>query len=198
MILFYDTETTGITNFRLPVDHPSQPHIVQLGALLCLDDAECTVVKQYSAIVKPDGWYVQTDAQNVHGISTDYAFKFGEPIRGVMTHFAALFVGVERLIGHNIEFDIRMALREVYCLDDFDASFISAPLPFCTMRSMTPICRLQHPRNPRGFKWPKLIEAYRFMFDRDFDNAHTALGDVYACRDIFVEGRRRGWWLADR
>lgn len=34
MILVFDTETTGLPAFNLPAEDPSQPHIVQLVAIL--------------------------------------------------------------------------------------------------------------------------------------------------------------------
>lgn len=201
MILFFDTETSGLTNFRLPVDHPDQPHIVQLAAVLCDDDPLCTVQSTFCAFIKPDGWYVQDDAFNVHGISTDYCVRFGEELRSVLWTFATLVDTAcasptpARLVGHNVEFDVRMVLREAYGLADFDPTFISRPQPFCTMRAMTPICRLPHPRfRAQQFKWPKLEEAYRFLFNTYFEGAHGALQDALACRDVFVEGRRRAWW----
>lgn len=38
MILFFDTETTGFPHKSKPVDHPDQPHVVQLAAELTEDD----------------------------------------------------------------------------------------------------------------------------------------------------------------
>mgnify|MGYP000116575521 FL=1 len=37
-VVFFDTETSGLPLFKLPSEHPDQPHIVQLGA--CLVDID--------------------------------------------------------------------------------------------------------------------------------------------------------------
>lgn len=51
MILFFDTETTGFFQDKLPVDHPDQPYIVQLAAQLCEDLGE--PIAEFSLIVDP-------------------------------------------------------------------------------------------------------------------------------------------------
>jgi DNA polymerase-3 subunit epsilon len=201
MLLFVDTETSGLIDFAQPTDHPSQPHIVQLAALLCDDDEDCTVRETYQSIIRPDGWEIQTAAEAVHGISADYACRFGEALSSVLGKFYGLVavadaLGSGRLIAHNTPFDLRMILRDTGTLNDsFDGRYVSNLRPFCTMRAMTPRCRL--PSRRRGeFKWPKLEEAYEHVFGTKppAAAAHTALGDVTACRELFAEGRRREWW----
>jgi len=46
MILFWDTETTGFFDDRLPVDHEAQPYIVQLAAELCEDDGRAAGINK--------------------------------------------------------------------------------------------------------------------------------------------------------
>ena len=41
-ILFYDTETTGLPLWSQPSEHPDQPRVVQLAALLCDEEPEKT------------------------------------------------------------------------------------------------------------------------------------------------------------
>lgn len=61
----------------------------------------------------------------------------------------------------------------------------------CTMQSSVNLCQIPYPSGRKGFKWPKLTELHRFLFERDFENAHTALGDVEATVDCFVELHKR-------
>lgn len=222
MILFLDTETTDKIDYRLPVDHPSQPHIVQLAAYLANDDETCDHVASVNAVIKPRGWTISPGAQAVHRLALDYCYAFGEEIEDVLTRVVDLCkqancavsvndpIGdatsqivstttISSLVCHNFDFDYRMLLRDIATSKlssprDTIAA-LSALRPFCTMRSMTNICKL--PGRSRGqYKWPKLSEAYEFMFNTlpSPEAAHTAMGDVLTCRSIFVEGRKRAYW----
>jgi hypothetical protein len=42
MILFFDTETSGLWRRDLPEDHQDQPHLVSLAAQLCDDEKSNT------------------------------------------------------------------------------------------------------------------------------------------------------------
>lgn len=61
MHLIFDTETTGKAQFKLSPAHPTQPHIVQIGAQL-LDD-EFKVRGEINLIIRPDGWTVPKEAK---------------------------------------------------------------------------------------------------------------------------------------
>ena len=53
---------------------------------------------------------------------------------------------------------------------------------YCTMNEMTDVCKL--PGKFAGkYKWPKLQEAYRHAFGKDFDGAHDALADASPARN---------------
>lgn len=54
---------------------------------------------------------------------------------------------------------------------------------FCTMKAMTPVCKLHG--NYGDFKWPKLQEAHKHAFGVEFDGAHDALADVRACARVY-------------
>ena len=54
-VIFYDTETTGLPNWSAPSDDESQPHLVQLGAIVRDTDTE-KVIHKLDVIIKPDGW----------------------------------------------------------------------------------------------------------------------------------------------
>ncbi len=44
---------------------------------------------------------------------------------------------------------------------------------------------MQIPGEYGAYKWPQLQEAYKHFFNKEFDNAHDALADVTACKDVY-------------
>jgi DNA polymerase-3 subunit epsilon len=197
-LLFIDCETTGLPNYSLPVDHPSQPRIVQLAAVLHDDDDDGVgFVASLNAIIRPDGWTVPAAATAVHRITTERAYAIGEPLHDVLLSLLSLIERADpgRLIAHNFNFDHRMLLREASA-DNMPelTSTVSLLSPFCTMLSLTD--RMKLPGRYGKHKWPSLAEAYQYVFAQPSDEPgrHSAMGDVLSCRDIFFEGRRREWW----
>lgn len=176
-LLFYDTETTGKFDFNSPATADHQPRIVQLAALLT--DAEGKTMASFQTLVSPDGWEIETEAAAVHGISAELCVGYGSDIRGVLNTFGRMLLRAETIIGHNEDFDHCMMLREFALLK------LTFPQrqTFCTMHASTPHCKL--PGRYGDYKWPKLTEAYKHFFGKDFDGAHDAMADVLACRDIY-------------
>lgn len=179
MLLFIDTETTGFLRKGVPLVHPSQPHIVQLAALLT--DAKGDVKGSINTIIRPDGWTVPEEAANVHGITTDEATQFGVPIDRAILLLIGMAWKAKTVVAHNIDFDVRI----VNC----ETGRLSLPDPLLTME---PYCTMLHSMEKVGipgkygdFKWPKLIEAYRHFFEEEDFDAHDAMADVLACKRIY-------------
>ena len=79
LIYTFDTETTGLPQFKLPSDDPSQPHLVDVAALLYDEDA--TLIDSFEAIIRPDGWVIPDEVAAIHGITTEMAMDLGIPPR---------------------------------------------------------------------------------------------------------------------
>ncbi|MGT2505722.1 hypothetical protein [Cupriavidus basilensis] len=56
-ILFYDTETSGLPQWSLPSEDPSQPHITQIAAELHDEDTGTTLAFM-DLLIRPDGWTI--------------------------------------------------------------------------------------------------------------------------------------------
>lgn len=187
MKLFFDTETTGKALMKAPVNHPNQPRIVQLAAVLFDDQGEER--GGLSAIIKPDGWTIPEEAAAIHGITTEIATQCGIPLLSALAVFSNFLHVSDTLVAHNIDFDALVIAAELSrqtgngpakCADK-----LAITARFCTMKSTTQLCQL--PGNYGDFKWPKLTEAHKHLFGTDVEGAHDAMADVRACARIYFE-----------
>ena len=149
LALFYDTETTGLPDFKAPSEADHQPHIVQLAALLVDLDTRQTI-QSMDVIVRPDGWTIPDEVAAVHGITTEYAADVGIPERLAVEMFMDLWNNRNR-VAHNEQFDariLRIALMRHQGNIFHSPSGKSVPDIWkegraeCTARMATPICAL--------------------------------------------------------
>lgn len=176
----FDTETTGIYNYKLPANHPDQPDVVQLCAMLC--DKE----KVYSAI----NLFIHEDteigegAYNVHRIDRKMTERVGISRLRACQLLDSFARKADILVGHNISFDVNMMLAANYRSGGQGLSLKKTQ--FCTMKSSTDICKLPNPKRPGAFKWPSLKEAYEILVDpRGFEGAHDAMADARATYELY-------------
>lgn len=179
MRLFFDTETTGL---------PPSSHIVQLAALLTDDDG--TTRGSCNFIIKPDGYEIPEFVAKIHGITTEIANRCGVPIKTAMSAFNnfAAQCQMGKIIAHNAQFDIRM-IRTTYAREGVPSRLEGIEV-FCTMEAMKDKVKMPPTAKMRAagfneFKAPKLEEAYQFAFQKPLENAHDALFDVLACKDLY-------------
>ena len=187
--LFFDTETTGLPDFKAPSESAHQPHIVQLAALLVDMDTRETI-QSMDVICRPDGWTIPDEVAAVHGITTEHAAEVGIPEHLAVSMFMELWAGRAR-VAHNEQFDariVRIALMRFHSEEAADI-WKSGPTE-CTARLATPICALPPTEKMKAVgrfhhKTPNLGEAYRHSTGKGLENAHSAMADVMACRDVY-------------
>lgn len=188
--LFYDTETTGLPDFKTPSESAHQPHIVQLAA--CLVDLETReLLDSLDVIIRPDGWTIPDDVAAIHGITTERALDEGVPEALAVSVFMEKWSQCHTRIAHNEQFDariLRIALMRFE--NEATADVFKAGKAECTARLATPICKI--PPTPKmvaagfnKFKTANLGEAYRHFMGCDFENAHSAMADVRACMEVY-------------
>jgi DNA polymerase III epsilon subunit-like protein len=187
MVLFFDTETTGIPrNYKAPVsDLANWPRLVQLAWLVA--DADGNEVRCVEHIIKPQGFVIPADAVRIHGISTEMAEQAGVDLGAALAEIASDLAAARVLVAHNMPFDEKILGAEF--LRAGQSNPIAVKPRMCTMQSSTDLCQLP---GRYGFKWPSLDELHRKLFKQGVDGAHQALADVRACARCYFELRRRG------
>jgi len=188
MELFFDTETSGVFNFKKP-DHKATdfPWIVQVGAVLA---EEGISYAELNVIIQPNGRTISEGAQKVHNIPVTLAER-----TGVSEHLAAhmmkeLIQQANKLVCHNWQFDSRL-VRGLFHRTSLADTLITNSKCYCTMLGTTALCKL--PGRYGKYKWPKLQELYQFLFNENFVGAHDAMFDIKATMKCYYELVRRGW-----
>lgn len=177
LINVFDTETTGIPDWKNPSEAGHQPHIVEIASLLC--DAAGNVIDRFQAIVRPSGWEITPENSAIHGISHEQAMDEGIPETEALDGFLALHARASIRTAHNATFDdriIRIAMSRYYNKDLAD-SFKDTTEKYCT-------CSKSREAVGLG-KLPTLAEAYKHFTGQDLVEAHRAMPDAEACARIY-------------
>lgn len=183
MRLTFDTETTGIANFKLPPNHPSQPRVIQLGAIL--KDDHNHVVAELNLLVKPVGFTIPDEAAAIHRITTEQALKYGLKIETVIKLFMQLVRMADLLVGFNIAYDDLLVKNELMRAGfTEDLAVYAGKRQYCAMQAATEVCKI--PGRFGKYKWPKLQEAHKHLFGVEFEAAHDAMADVRATDRVYV------------
>ena len=115
IILVFDTETTGLPEFRVPPNSANiftWPYIVQLSYIL-FDLDKNKIITTYDSIIKlPKNVIISEESCNIHGITNSMSDKSGYDIKDVLNIFNVALEQCDLIVGHNLEFDIDMILAE--------------------------------------------------------------------------------------
>ena len=115
-------------------------------------------------------------------VTTERAEKEGMSLQKALTEFADALELSKMVVAHNISFDEKVMGAEFLRKEQASKLFERAKI--CTMHESTDYCAIQ---SDFGYKWPKLMELHKKLFNEEFDDAHDALADVKACAKCFFE-----------
>lgn len=191
--LVFDAETTGLVDFKLAADHPSQPHICELAAMWTSGPGNHETA--LDTLIKPVGWKMPDAATEVHGITTEMCEEDGVPLGDALVALLRLFDEAERIVGFGVAFDLKIVRGGCRRLGMDDCYAAINPKKFDLMHKCKPLCKLPPTAkmlasNFKGFKTPTLGEASEILLKRPLADAHQALVDVEATADLYwlIEG----------
>lgn len=186
--LFFDTETTGLPyydNISAEMSPDNWPRLVQLSWIMT--DSEGNITKEMDKFVIPEGFVIPAEATRIHGISTEYALYWGERLERVLHVFNKSLKKADCIICHNSWFDMNVIYGEMKRMN-IPTSILDKK-SYCTMLSGTDICAIEW--DGPGYKWPTLQELHKYLFRKEFSDAHDAMADVKAVARCFWEMRDR-------
>lgn len=188
MILFFDTETTGLIPGR----------IIQLSYIMT--DGVNTVAKNFFFGVD----YIDPSASAVHGFTVEKlaVLADGHTFSSDIDEIYDDFLSADFIVAHNVKFDIGFLIAE-FCYQDRIFRYRES---FDTMKFFTPIMKMER-SNHKGYKYPKLGEMCEFLDVYPYDITkksielfstgnvfgHDARYDTVALYLCYMEGIKRGY-----
>lgn len=201
MILFFDTETTGIRKGGFI------PRVVQIGALLT--DNEGNTISELNILLHPEGFEnVPIEAANVHGFTIEKIRTAGVDRLYGLSVFFDLARNADVLVAHNAEYDMDLlqietdyykhrALESEQSRVSEWQDVLQKAQVFCTMLNSRDLMKLPLSEAQASFfkdkgitqqyKNPRLQEAHIHFMGYDFEGAHDAMADVRACKDVYFK-----------
>lgn len=189
-----DTETSGFPVYKDPTggdrgmsDHPGQPHMLSLAALLVEDGK---IIKTFNKLQKPKGWVIDERVIGDDGKPTAFAINKlsnerlndeGVPLEELMDEFEAEFMGVcDEHIAWNATFDrkiLRIASMRRWGRTGHPRQG-QPPKPWrCSMKTLAGALEMSRP-------YMKLIAGYQWAFNKDFEGQHGAMADCTALHEV--------------
>lgn len=193
MVVTADCETTGKLNWRKPATAPGQPRVVSIGMVAWSDDGQ-TELGNFYAIIRPEGFVIDnfSEACEINGITQELAMECGIPIK---TALSALdqWLHRARYIGfYNADFDVQMLNGESERVGR--PTQLIAEKVRCLKIAYTSLVKKAPNPGFTDYAWPKLEEAYEWLYGVKPEGAHNALHDSRLTGWLAWEAVKQGLW----
>lgn len=189
MILVYKVATTGLVNFKEADDHPSQPHIVAVTALLCTPTGR--VEQRLHDLVRPDGWEIPAASTQFHGVSTKAAASVGRPEPEILGAILDIDAKASRRVAHNESFDskaVRQAMARYPAVAD--GRVWPKDKGICSMRAALDHLAEREPTTFHG-RYAKLDALHQAVLGEPHDGGVDTASWAESVRRIWFEIQRR-------
>jgi DNA polymerase-3 subunit alpha len=183
MALIIDVETIGLPNCgSLPfgenppynqLNNYESARMVQISMMLCNENLE--QVEMFDFIIKTDGFNIGNS--HFHGITNVISSERGISFSDVALILSNKLKQVSHIIAHNANFDISIIKSELHRLSlNSIIEEINSKQVLCTMNLTKSIVKATNKYNK--IKYPSLSELYKFVFNKNIENAHNSNYDV--------------------
>jgi DNA polymerase III epsilon subunit-like protein len=169
----------------------------------------------YHHLRYPEG-FKEIPTTHIHGISLQDALTKGYPFGLILSNhnLSIALLEADYIVAHNVGFDYHVLMNELYrivndnespiynslltkqkansCIEHLEDLYNNGRV-ICTGQLSTNICKIEFPTknvylgNKKNYKMPKLSELYNYYYGCNFENAHSAEGDVKALIECLVK-----------
>lgn len=195
-IIVFDTETTGLPRSKIINSETLHlwPHVVQFSYVM-YNVGQIKMEKVKDIVVKiPENIVMSEETINLHKITNEQTQRSPFTIKDVLNEFIEDIScnNITAIVGHNISFDMNMLKIELLRLIDnndtknksiykkmfYEVNYTNKL--YCTMKKSVDLCQIPLKRKDGTvyYKYPKLIELYKKLFDEEPNNLHNSLNDV--------------------
>lgn len=187
--LVFDTETSGLPKTReIPNEYniSNFPYIIQLSYII-YDSNEKTICKIFNKLIKIKKNIITHESYKIHNISYANCVNDGILINDALLEFTDDYNNCDLIIGHNINFDLKMInvenIRNLIPIIDLN----NKNKHYCTMINSTNIIKIEKTNysGQKYYKYPKLIEIYKYLFNSEPKKLHDAFVDILCCFRVF-------------
>lgn len=205
--LVFDTETTGLPQTKHMNDDNLHlwPYIVQFSYVIYDSDLN-NIIKTVDEIIKiPEEVSISEGSTQIHGITKTMTDEKGENIEIILKNFFVDLTTVDLFVGHNISFDINMLkVALLRLIENKKGNFTPRQVMvaksnleylnkykniYCTLQKSISLCNIKVTNRYGGvyLKFPKLIELYKKLFDKEPKHLHNSLNDILVTLRCFIK-----------
>lgn len=196
-VLVFDTETTGLPKTKIinPDALHLWPHIVQFSYLIYDTELNDVVVVGDNIVKVGAGINIPEESTAIHGITNQMSQTDGISLSKIFRSFFRDLKTADRLVGHNISFDVNLVivelLRMIYDAPPNSEAGVSTNKKnlhqianfkniYCTLQESIDLCAIKAVTKlgKEYNKFPKLIELHQKLFQTMPNNLHNSLTDI--------------------
>ena len=196
-VLVFDTEATGLPKTKIinPDALHLWPHIVQFSYLIYDTELNDVLVVGDNIVKVGAGINIPAESTAIHGITNQMSQTEGVSLSQALQGFFRDLQTADRLVGHNISFDVNLVIVELLRMIYNPASNSGADVSanknnlhqianfkntYCTLQESIDLCAIKAVTKlgKEYNKFPKLIELHQKLFQTMPNNLHNSLTDI--------------------
>jgi DNA polymerase III epsilon subunit-like protein len=204
-VLVFDTEATGLPKTKIinPDALHLWPHIVQFSYLIYDTELNDVLVVGDNIVKVGAGINIPAESTAIHGITNQMSQTEGVSLSQALQGFFRDLQTADRLVGHNISFDVNLVIVELLRMIYNPASNSGADVSanknnlhqianfkntYCTLQESINLCAIKAVTKlgKEYNKFPKLIELHQKLFRTIPNNLHNSLTDILVTLRCYV------------